>query len=267
MVLSEKGGAYQEFATALNMQLAGGNVAVTLLVPEMPLPEADLVVTAGMRASAGVAQTPALPQLAVLVPKEGYAKLQQGRSNAGLSAIYLDQPYRRQLDLISALLPASRRIGLLYAGEPFEIAALRALAQSRKIELYERKVTSPGNLFITLQELLISSDVLLALPDGEIYNSSSIRNILLATYRSRVPLIGFSAGYVKAGALGAIYSTPEQIAQQTAAIIRQYAETRVLPPAQFAKEFEVLVNEQVARSLGLTLKSTAQLRAEIGITQ
>jgi len=106
--------------------------------------------------------------------------------------------------------------------------------------------------------------VLLALPDAAIYNTSTIRNILLATYRNKVPLVGFSPGYVKAGALCAVYSTPAQIAAQSLAIIQDYAETRTLPAAHYAKEFEVSVNEQVARSLGLNIRSASQLRSEMG---
>jgi putative ABC transport system substrate-binding protein len=106
--------------------------------------------------------------------------------------------------------------------------------------------------------------VLLALPDAEIYNTVTIRNILLTTYRNKVPLIGFSPGYVKAGALCAVFSTPAQIAEQSLGIIQEYAETHTLPAAQYAKEFEVTVNEQVAHSLGLNIRSVSQLRREIG---
>lgn len=155
---------------------------------------------------------------------------------------------------------------MLYAAPTKEIVALRVAAAARKFELNERSVISASNLHSALQELLISSDVLLAMPDAEIYNTSTIRNILLATYRNKVPLIGFSPGYVKAGALCAVYSTPEQIAAQSLGIIQEYAEKHVLPAAQYAKAFEVSVNEQVARSLGINIRNVSQIRSEIGIT-
>jgi ABC-type uncharacterized transport system substrate-binding protein len=114
-----------------------------------------------------------------------------------------------------------------------------------------------------LDEVLGGSDALLVLPDQNVYNSGTIRNILLASYRKQVPLIGISQSYVKAGALCAIYSTPIQIATQAAEVIRQFGDTGKLPPSQYPNEFEVSVNKQVARSLDLLIKDADQLRDEI----
>lgn len=268
VVLSENGGAYLEYSNALAAQLKNGNVKLNVIDVDTPLPASDLVIAAGMQAALTVARTRPAAMLAVLIPREGYARLLNefpAQAKAGeLSSIYLDQPLKRQLDLIAAVLPETSSIGVLYSTPPKELGTLRMLVKARKLELNERSPASASNLHAALQELMQSSDVLLALPDVGIYNTSTIRNILLATYRSKVPLIGFSPAYVKAGALCAAFSTPEQIASQSLAIIRDYAETRALPAAQYAKEFEVSVNEQVARSLGLIIKSATQLRSEMG---
>lgn len=272
VVLSEQGGAYQEYSNALRVQLVNKNIVLSVTDSDQPLPDADLVVAAGMKAALNAARTQPAAMLAVLIPKEGFARLlndfpaQLKDGSRTLSAIYLDQPIKRQLDLINSLLPTVGTIGVLYTAPPKELQSLRTMAAARKIEINERSVSSASNMHSALQELLISSDVLLALPDAEIYNVSTIRNILLATYRNKVPLIGFSAGYVRAGALGAVFSTPGQIAAQTLNIINEYAEKRELPAAQYAKEFEVLANEQVARSLGLNIKNESQIRIEIGTT-
>lgn len=271
VVLSEEGGAYLEYSNALGALLANKNVTLTVIGAEKALPASELVIAAGMKASLSVARAKPAAMLAVLVPKEGVNKLQkefsaQEKSAANaFSAIYLDQPYKRQLDLITAVLPHARSIGVLYSTAPAELNKLSALAGSRKLEFHERSSVSSSNLYSNLQSLLLSSDVLLALPDAEIYNASTIRNILLATYRNKVPLVGFSSAYVKAGALCAVFSTPEQIARQSLNIIQEYTEAGILPAAQFAKDFEVSINEQVAHSLGLNIKSASQLRSEIGV--
>lgn len=272
VVLSEQEGAYLEYSNALEKLLVNKSVTLTVTDADKPLPDADLVIAAGMKASIIVARAKPAAMLAVLVPKEGAGKLLnefpalvKSDSNT-FSAIYLDQPVRRQLDLIAAVLPRVRSIGVMYSTPPKELGALRTKAAERKFELNERSVASSSALHTALQTLLLSSDVLLALPDAEIYNALTIRNILLATYRNKVPLIGFSSGYVKAGALCAVFSTPEQIAWQSANIVQEYIETRVLPSAQYPKQFEVSINEQVARSLALNIKSAAEVRDEIGIT-
>ncbi|HUX89458.1 MAG TPA: ABC transporter substrate binding protein [Gallionellaceae bacterium] len=272
LVLSEQGGAYQEYSNALGTQLDNKNVTLSVIDADKPLPHSDLVIAAGMKASITVARSKPAAMLAVLIPKDGYNRLLpdpatplKGGASA-MSAIYLDQPFKRQLDLITAVLPNANTIAVLYSTQHKEISTLRTLLAARKFDLNERSISSVSELNAALQSLLISSDVLLALPDAEIYNTSTIRNILLATYRSKIPLVGFSPAYVKAGALCAVFSTPEQIAAQSLGIILAYAETRALPAATYAKEFEVSVNEQVARSLGLNIKSVSQLRSEIGLT-
>jgi hypothetical protein len=273
VVLSEEGGAYREYSNALDSRLGNKNISLNVIGADQPLPASDLVIAAGMKAALNVARARPAAMLAVLIPREGYGKLQhdfasQVKTAAGAySAIYLDQPLKRQLDLIGAVLPGARSVAVLYAAQPKELGTLRMLAAARKLDLNERSIApavESSGLHDALQELLLSSDVLLALPDAAIYNTATIRNILLATYRSKVPLIGFSPGYVKAGALCAVYSTPQQIAAQSLGIIQEYAETRTLPAAQYAKEFEVAVNEQVARSLGLNIRSASQLRSEMG---
>jgi len=270
VVLSEESGAYLEYSNALSGYLVNKNVTLSVIDAEQPLPDADLFIAAGMKAATVVARARPAAMFAVLIPKEGFNKLQndihaqQKPGSAAVSAIYLDQPLKRQLDLIAAVLPQARSIAVLYANPPKELGALRVQAAARKFDLRERSIHSAAGLHMALQELLISSDVLLALPDADVYNTLTIRNILLTTYRNKVPLIGFSPGYVKAGALCAVYSTPQQIAEQSLDVIQEYAESHTLPVAQYAKDYEMTVNEQVARSLGLDIKSVSQLRREIG---
>jgi len=153
---------------------------------------------------------------------------------------------------------------VLISDETSELASAKQLSSAFGFRLHIQTVSTPDQLASGLSALLADSDVLLVLPDAEIYRSDTIRNILLETYRQQVPMIGLSQNYVRAGALCAVYSTPMQIADQAARIVSQFARTGKLPDYQYPQEFEVAVNTQVARSLGLTIKSAEQLRNEIG---
>jgi putative ABC transport system substrate-binding protein len=99
--------------------------------------------------------------------------------------------------------------------------------------------------------------LLLAIPDTAIYNGGSIQNVLLASYRQRVPLIGFSPAYVRAGAMLALYSTPTQIGSQTARTARALLADAPVQALQSPVEFVVNVNVNVARSLGFRLSEDA----------
>ena len=105
--------------------------------------------------------------------------------------------------------------------------------------------------------------MLLTIPDATIYNALSMRNVLLTTYHFKVPVIGISPAYVRAGALCAVYSSPAQIAVQAAKIATRFSENGVLPQSQFPIDFNVSINLQVARSLGIQLQEDTVIVKEI----
>ena len=163
------------------------------------------------------------------------------------------------MDLVRIALPEARRVGVLFgADSQAQAAALQAASQSRGLDLVTA-VVPPGELaYPALQKVLEDADLLMALPSPQVYNSSSTQNILLASYRARVPFIGFSASYVQAGAVAAVSSTPAMVSRQTAVMARNLLMGRGLPGApQYPQDFTVNVNEQVARSLGLKLDAAA----------
>lgn len=269
VVLSEEGGVYQEYSDALSSQLNSKNVVLRVVSTNGSVRGADLIIAVGMKAATLLATLNSAAIINVFVPKEGHSKLLHDfpkRTNQ-FSAIYLDQPIERQLDLISAALPDAHHIGLLYSKPPYDVSSLRLKASERKLVLHEQSVNATISLPSALQSLLRNSDVILALPDTDIYNVATLRNILLTTYRVQIPVIGFSSSFVRAGGLCAVFSTPAQIAAQTVRAITRYEESNMLPAAQYAQEFDVLVNTQVTRSLNLNIPSAIELRGKIGGNQ
>ncbi len=269
VVLSEQSGQYLEFSEALRKKLLDKNVHLSIVgsLAYTP-PERGIVVAAGMAAATAVTASNAPAVLNVLIPEPGHEKLKedfpQRASSKTYSAIFLDQPIERHLRLIKAMLPNKQHIGvLIHKASASDLSDLRQRVAKHKLVLHEKQLSDETQLYPALQEILSASDVLFALPDISIYNTSTIRNILMATYRSGDPVVGFSPAYVKAGALAAVYSTPEQVAEQAVKAILQYGETRTLPAAQHPHLYEVLVNNRVAYSLGLAVKSSAELHQEI----
>jgi len=269
VVLSERGGSYEEFGAALDRLLSGRGVGgYRVITAADPLPASGLVIAVGMKAAAAVAASEAPLVLNVLITKASQGALLRDfprRANSrSYSAIYLDQPASREARLIAAILPAGKgSVGLLYATPPRELAQLQEKLGELGLTLHAQEVDAALPLPEALRQVLERSDALLAVPDPAVYNDSTIRNVLLSSYRAEVPLIGLSPGYVKAGALCAVFTTPAQVAAQAAAVAVQAAETQALPAAQYPQEFEVMVNEQVARSLNLRVRAAAALHDEI----
>lgn len=266
IVSSERSAAYQEAAEALVGELERSGLArteVLQLTPDElgaagPL-SPRLFVTLGAEAAGALlkADNTKVPVLSALLPRLSFERLlrESGRKpSPQFSALYLNQPLERQLELARLALPQARRIGVLLGPESqAQMAGLEEAAQPRNVKLVRVQVEPAEPVFQGLKKILDESELLLALPDPQVYNSSSLQNILLAAYRARVPMLAFSPAYVRAGALLALYSTPAQIGQQAAGMARSALQGKGLPAPQYPQDFMVGVNEHVARSLGLSL--------------
>lgn len=260
VVSSERSPAYREAADAVVMELARREV-LQLPLAEWPAyrgPGPRLYVALGTEACSQLARKPlSAPVLCTLLPRASFERVLREagrRAGASLSALYLNQPPGRQLDLVRLALPQARRIGVLWGPDSAaNEAALEAAAQARGLRVVGVPVRPDEPVFAGLKKILDESDVLLALADPHIYNSNSIQNILLTSFRAQIPMLAFSPAYVRAGALMAVHSTPRQIGQQAGALARGVLQGQPLGQPQFPLQFDVSVNEHVARSLGLRL--------------
>lgn len=266
LVLSDSNALYQNFANTYRQNLPVG-IQLHLLqrAEDFDGQHADMVVTVGVKAAERVAKKTTQPMLAAMIPSHSYAGLLAQRSGNKLtSAIFLDQPWRRQVNFLRAVLPERRKIGVLYSADTrLEIPVLRSELSNHGLTLIGSALGSDDDLFTRLEAVLAASDVLLAVPDSAIYSSNNIRNILLSSYRRSIPLVGFSQSYVRAGALCAVFSTPEQLAAQAGHSTASFLQTRKLPGAQYPAFYEIAVNHEVARTLGLSIKPAESLRLQL----
>ena len=238
------------------------------LVKAGQTPHPRVFVALGTEASAALASgAGATPVLSALLPRSSFERVLQAsgrKTSSQFTALYLDQPLSRQMALIHLALPAAQRVGVLLGQESvLRAPALRSLAQANGLTLVEALADSPKTVFPRLKTLLDECDVLLALADPQVYNSNSLQNILLTTFREKVPMVAFSPAYVRAGALMSLHVTPAQVGSQALGLVQLVLRDQTLPASAVeSRDFEVGVNEHVARSLGLTLDASA-LRLEL----
>lgn len=260
LTLSDSTVPYQQFSAALNKALGESKANVTVTEQSAGGGKTDLTIAVGIKATELAIANSNSPVLSVMVPKAGYEGVLEKQALRkplkAVSAIYLDQPWERQLNFIQAALPKHGIVGMLYS--PNTAIVLPRLPQGMSINA--KSVRSAETLFAALEHILESSDVLLVIPDSEIYSSGNMRNILLTSYRQKVPLVGISQAYVNAGALCAIYSTPEQLAWQAASAIILFAKERHLREPQYPVSFSIGINQQVSNSLGIELAPPEVIR-------
>lgn len=221
-----------------------------------------VVVTLGSGALRSVlASDIRLPVVATLIPRVAFEKLlrEPGRKSSGpVHGLFLDQPFQRQLELLHLIQPEARRIGVLWGPDSLGQRQLMQAALASRGMTENPGIVGPAvTLGEATRQALDDADVLLAVADPTVFNSATVSNILMASYRSKLGVLAFSPAYVKAGALAAIFTTPAQIGIHAAETVRVILRGGSVPGQQYPNDFTVSVNEHVARSLGLSLDEAA----------
>lgn len=166
-----------------------------------------------------------------------------------LSLLWSDPPLSRQMRLIRAVLPHTRRVGVLYScSSKFLLAETRQAAQALGLEIITQRWDDTHDNR-PLQALLKNSEVLLGLDDPALYNPSTAKSLLLSTYARQQALIGPTASFVRAGSLASTYSDEQDWLRMLDDLLNRPPTD--WPRAQYSQRFKVLSNSQVARSLGV----------------
>ena len=186
--------------------------------------------------------------------------------NKNDAILYMAQPYCRQIPFIKLLNRQWKTIGLLNSREkPIDTNTIQQCAKKHGLETYIVNTTGSEALKNNIKDVLNHSDILLALPDKNIYNSKSVKNILLTSYRYRKPVIAFSKNFTDAGALASIYSSTEQIAQSASNLVEQYFKSgqQFKKSVNYPQAFDVCINRQVFRALDLSIPDLDELKQTI----
>lgn len=234
----------------------------------LELPPADLVIPIGRLASLAVAEAGAEAAIYGLIPEQTWDEIISccpGIHQRQATALFLDQPIARQLNLIKVVLPTARRIAVLFGNSSVrQRDRVQAAARRLGLELITRRVEDDSEVGPALEKMLDGVDALLALPDPNVYNRDTIYGVLLTTYRKGVPVFGYAKSLVDAGAVAAIYSSPQDVGHQLAEMAADYlGKHQPLPPPSEPKRFSVKINKRVMRSLGLPVLSEDEVRRSL----
>jgi putative tryptophan/tyrosine transport system substrate-binding protein len=269
VVLSESSASYQAYALAYrtSIEKLSRNTEIQVLelnqLSEQPIPEAALVIGVGSRAAEKLASMNLQqPLLLAMLPKTTLERLLVLQPKAG--GVFIDQPPARYIALVRAALPGTEHIGLLIGREGKENSAkLLAAARELRLRAHAETINAESDIYMAMQRLFANGGVLLATPDSSVFNAQTIPSILLSAYRRGVPVIGFSPAYITAGAMVALYSTPEQLAAQSADISLHVLAGNQIPAPQYPRHYTIGINERVARSLSLTLEGEVVIKERL----
>lgn len=123
-----------------------------------------------------------------------------------LTGVTLSYYPETQLQWLKKLFPQFSRVGVIYNPEQNQSLIDQAIRVANRlgVKLVAKPIEKPKELPLALKNLLREIDILWALPDRVVLAPQTAKEVLLTSFRSRIPVIGASAPWVKGGALYAL---------------------------------------------------------------
>ena len=265
VVLYEPGvDAYSEAFEGLCAGLGGNAVRVVdlrqgepTLTRALSAKDTQLIVAVGSRALAEVQSHK------VSAPVVGTMVL-HGREMEESGHVDLEVPLSMQCGAMRALWPQHARVGIIRnpARSRYSAEALESRARKEGFTSLVVDCEGPGGLLKAVAALKGKVDFLLCFPDPDLYNAVTIKPLVMASLESRLPIVGFSPAFVRAGAAAGIYPDYRDTGRQTAEMVLRILHGDDRAADEGPRKIQVAVNQRITRLLGVEFQ-TGSLPVEV----
>lgn len=173
-------------------------------------------------------------------------------ATARRGAVYADVPLPMILEKLRGIFPKRSRVGLIHrsSGAPLD-SAVKDRARQMGYELRVVDCPGPDKLLSAFSSFKNLVDLVIAEPDTELYNSATVKPLVLASLDQRLPIVGFSASFVRAGALAGVYPDFEDAGRQIGELMNQILSGARTGSEEDIRKVKVSVNQQMVRLLGI----------------
>jgi putative tryptophan/tyrosine transport system substrate-binding protein len=256
--------AYAEALDGLKSGLAGASVEIRVFQiakkdgkPSVPAtfaaPQHGLVVAIGSEAAVALSQIPMDAPVLVTMILRSDADSSTTRRNKTLATIALDVPIDALAVRLKQVFPGKTRLGILLNPDwpGSSSAGLQAQAKQHGLTARVAVCSRAEDVLAAFLSFKGNADFVWCLPDSSLYNSVTVQALLVASLTNRIPIIGFSSSFVRAGALMGVYPDFREVGTQTAEAVRNYLAGRPLPTLETPRVYRVAVNQRVQRLLGI----------------
>jgi putative ABC transport system substrate-binding protein len=214
--------------------------------------EIRLLVSVGNNALEAAARYGTAPILATMVLE---ADLKLSRLRPPTGAVVLDLALGEVLAGLAKVFPGKTRAGIIRNPEVSSASAAELVSAAKAAGISLRVVDCPRpemllQAFRSLQGLV---DFVWCPPDGTLYNGTTVKPLILASLESHLPVAGFSASFVRAGAAAGVYPDYLETGAQAGELARKYLSGSSALGIEGPRKIRIAANTRVARLLGLRL--------------
>jgi putative ABC transport system substrate-binding protein len=212
----------------------------------------DLILTMGTNATR-IAQ-----DMVTDVPIIFTMVLDPHRSGISVPGVSMNIPYETKLETLKEILPNKTKIGVIYS--PQSTSSYEELLKASRnfgFDLAGIEISSEKEFPQAIRTLSEKMDCFLMLPDPKIYFPKSIQHLLHESIKRKIPTIGLSSSYTRAGALISFDCDYRDLGKQAADLALERLAADKSQQTEFIKpkKAEFSLNLLVAERLGIRLSS------------
>jgi putative ABC transport system substrate-binding protein len=177
-----------------------------------------------------------------------------------MSGVTLDFPVTLQLEWLRRFLPTAKTIGVIYNPKENQqrIEAASRAAYELGLKLESQQVSDTRELPTALETLAKKIDVLWGVVDELVLTPQTAKHILLFSFQNRIPFVGLSTAWVKAGAVYALdwdYTDLGMQCGEMALKVLRGTPINVLPP-MVPRKVVYALNQKTARHMKVEIAET-----------
>jgi putative ABC transport system substrate-binding protein len=168
-------------------------------------------------------------------------------------SVCLELPAASLLAEVKRVFPGKTRLGVIrhpWTGGP-SVASLQSQARQEGFSVRIVECVAREHLLKVFLSLQGEADLVWCIPESSLYDSATVKALILASLRGRLPILGFSESFVRAGAAMGVYPDFRDIGRQTAEMARQYLAGSKTDAHECPRICKVAVNRHILRLLGL----------------
>lgn len=223
----------------------------------------DVIYSLGTDATAWASlQTARIPIVATMMLKADIF-----RKTSNITGVSLGHSFTTQFQWLKKFFPLQKTVAVLF--NPSENAAtvqeVMLASQQNGLKLVAIPVGSPKELPFALDRLSQNIDVLLAIPDETAMSVNTAKEVLLASFRNKVPMVGLSDNWVKSGAFYSLSWDYLDLGQQCATLAQKIlngSPVQAIPHEQ-PRKVTYAVNTKIAEHMNIEIPEELVKKAKL----
>lgn len=230
------------------------------IIPRIKSQHPDLILTVGSTAGKLVSEAiKDIPIVFTMVMDPDFRQI----TSKNMAGVSLEIPVKIKLEYLRRVVPAFKRVGVIYNQPENEIIVKEAQQLAAELGLILKPF--PIRSLHEIPKIRdLNVDILWMIPDYIMSQPPIIRRMLLSSIREKIPLTGYSRNYARGGALLALSCDYKDVGRQSGEIAVNIlkGEDYPGPAARSPRKIKLYLNQIVAERLGIKFSKKIIKRAD-----